>query len=174
MVQNLTLDATVSNSSSFDDGMMGTDDLHTLADGTTADSPSGDYIRGSSATDGLIMHLSDADDPEVATGHKIYYDVGSQTGPPPPGGGPTTMYFSLLQGSTEIVSDEEIADTSDGTFGTYTLSASEANSITDYDDLRIELKLSGSGLSTHLYCIYMEIPDAPTQTLSPAFLMFME
>lgn len=174
MVQNLTLDATVSNSSSFDDGMMGTDDLHLLADGTTADSPSGDRIRGSSATDGLIMHLTDGDDPEVATGHKIYFDVGSEVGPPPPGGGYTAMYFSLLQGSSAIVSDEAIGDTSDGTFGTYTLSSSEANSITDYDDLRIELKLTGSGLSTHLYCIYMEIPDAPTQTLSPAFMMFME
>ena len=174
MVQNLTIDATVSDSSGFTDGMMGTDNLHELIDGTTADSPEGDYISGSAAVSGgLIVSLSDGDDPGVDTGHKIYFDTLDPTGPPPPGQSMAYMRIKLLQGVTVIKDWFTASGSGSGSFATpTTLSEAEAADITDYADLRFEFGVGGDSDYAKAFCVYLEIPDA--QTTSPAFMLFVE
>ena len=170
MVQNLTVSGTISNSSSFTDGMFGNDDLHTMIDGTAADSNEGDFISAQ-GTSGLLVALTDGAGPTMLRAygtHKIYFDSKQNVG----AGTPASIKIRLLQGTTEIVPFQNCGTTSAGAFGTYTLSAAQADDITDYSDLRFEIGATTAGMGGGdgtLFCVYLEVPDP----FSP-FLAFVE
>src|SRR5210317_29240 len=155
----------------------------TFASGGFADideaSPSDtDFAYGTNnATNTLECALTDTGitDPAVGTGHTVYWrqsQADSDAGTPAPstGGSNATYDVLLIQGTTTIATCASGSSTSDGSFaaGSYTLTAGEADSITDYTDLRIRMVSNGTGgtpsgrRAAAFSSAYLEIPDAAT------------
>ena len=94
------------------------------------------------------------------------------------GSGPA-LTIALYEGTTErhSTTNSSLSTSSGGTDYTITLSESEANSITDYDNLLIRLTMGGDmEESVYIYVAYFECPDAEEEeeaVTSPAFLLFM-
>lgn len=99
-------------------------DLYAMLDETTADD--GDYIYTTSASTAEVS-LTNAGDPAVSTGHIIRYRAK----------GTGTLTVKLMQGTTTIATHVPTLTTSFQTF-TFTLSGAEADSITDYSNLRLQ------------------------------------
>ena len=113
----------------------GTTNIYTTIDETVASDA--DYIKtaappGTNEYETLLTSLTD---PVSSTGHIMRWRRRKQ---PASGSAQINLTVRLLQGGTQIVSR---ADTDiPGTFtdSSYTLSAGEADAITDYTDLRLE------------------------------------
>ena len=113
----------------------GTTNIYTTIDETVASDA--DYIKtaappGTNEYETLLKSLTD---PVSSTGHIMRWRRRKQ---PASGSAQINLTVRLLQGGTQIVSR---ADTDiPGTFtdSSYTLSAGEADAITDYTDLRLE------------------------------------
>jgi len=99
-------------------------DLFSMLDETVADD--NDYIVTTS-TSTAEVGLSSASDPAVSTGHIIRYRAK----------GTGTLTVKLMQGATTIATHVPTLTTSFQTF-TFTLSGAEADSITDYSNLRLQ------------------------------------
>jgi hypothetical protein len=105
--------------------------------------------------------LSDVDDPGILTGHIVRYRYGVV------GGGNRQYGFqvTLLQGSTSIASWTHAGVTAGPFQANQTLSTAEANSITDYTNLRIRFTITGNSGGgprvPHWYWAEFEVPDAP-------------
>lgn len=95
-----------------------------------------DYVKSPTppGTNEYETKLSAVTDPNASTGHVMRWRRRKQ----PTGSAQINLTVRLLQGTTQITSQADndlgtsFADTS------YTLSAAEADSITDYSDLRLE------------------------------------
>ena len=100
-----------------------------LDDGDTSD-----YVSAT-ATGSDEVALTNMCDPYASTGHNIVFDARA-TG----GGGTEKIKVDLVQGTTVIATSGALAITR-GSFNVYSyaLSAAEANSITDYSNLRYRL-----------------------------------
>lgn len=132
--------------------------LYTLIDETTPDD--GDYIYSPAPVNTYcVVGLSDVTDPGSSSGHYVRYRWRTQS----IGGGTGNFTVRLLEGSTEIAS---WAHTGVGGQSNITtereLSSSEANSITDYTDLRI--RFEGNKTGGTIWTIYVgwaefEAPD---------------
>jgi hypothetical protein len=176
MTQYATLDGT-SDRGGWTDGFGGTSNIHTGADTTTAGS---DYIQGevgfaSAPVGPAIFTLSDVDDPETDSDHKIKYTALAYVGGMGFGGAPP-FTIALFEGTTQRhTTTNSSVNTSSATEYTITLSDGEANSITDYDNLLLRVTNGGSemGDNMKIYNMYLEVPNAPA-TGNPAFLLFME
>lgn len=99
-------------------------DLYAMLDETTADD--GDYIYTTSTSTAEVS-LTNAGDPAVSTGHIIRYRAK----------GTGTLTVKLMQGTTTIATHVPTLTTSYQTFS-FTLSGAEADSITDYNNLRLQ------------------------------------
>ena len=156
--------------------------LHLSIDESSADD--NDLIRN--ADDSMTtpnwakFTLSDVGDPVSAADHKVIYRAigGGMMGVP-------NLIWSLRQGSTEIAGATNSSLNNGDMWEswvtyTVTLSSSEANAISDYDDLQIWFKRSGGemGAGVKVSQAYFECPDEAEEeeeaTTSPAFLLFME
>ncbi len=103
--------------------------------------------------------LSNVTDPAVSTGHIMRFECNQYNG--------GSLYLHLYQGTTLITT---AAPNCNGLPGTYTLSAAEANSITDYNDLKIRVNpySDDSGCACYGGCndqfnldyVQLEVPDA--------------
>lgn len=114
-----------------------------------------------------ILRLSDVTDPEVSTGHimRMRWRVSTTK----------TMagQLRLRQGTTNIALIEVNHGTTTEIESSYTLSAAEANSITDYSDLNFQIWGTGAGggptRSMIVDKVEFEVPDAPA--LDPGTFM---
>lgn len=105
--------------------------------------------------------LSNVTDPASSSGHIVRwrYELA---------GGSMTKAFQmrLMQGTTAIATDEVtlVAGGTAYTTREYTLSSGEADSITDYTDLRIEIATKrdgfGSATTSGISWLELEVPDA--------------
>ena len=120
-------------------------------------------------------------DPESSADHTVYYRGWGDEGSP--GMGQGTMVAKLYEGTTLRATDPTTR-----TLGTsvteynFTLSTAEANSITDYNILRLEIDAKDPSMGGPIqYCswAYFSCPDAPspppaaTQNGS-AFMLFLD
>ena len=117
-------------------------DLFSMIDEVTADDT--DFIQSAlaPANDAAAMHLSDVEDPQVSTGHIVRYRFKKSAA----AGAQIDLIVQLRQGYTAeatqgtLIHAETHANISDViTAGTFTLTAVEADAITNYNDLQVRL-----------------------------------
>jgi hypothetical protein len=89
------------------------------------------YSEGNPTASQFEVKLSSGGDPVSSVGHIVRYRVSKNAT------GTTNFTFNLMQGAVTIATWNENDVTEAYASGEYTLSAGEANSITDYSDLRI-------------------------------------
>ncbi|MEE9302600.1 MAG: hypothetical protein V3U84_02335 [Thiotrichaceae bacterium] len=119
------------------DEAAGTTDIYTSIDEATADDS--DYVQSAvnPVNDDYEFHIGDPTDPAVGTGHYIHYrarNFGYTT---------NSIRVRLLQGATEIFTVTHSLGVSQDLNWQYfrrELSTTEANNITDYTNLRFELR----------------------------------
>ena len=154
--------------------------LYTYIDETSVGS---DYVSGQDGDctgDGayFTVGLSNVTDPESASSHAMkfygYTDSAGEVN--------TWLKIELLEGTTvratKTISEPD-NDTPPGDLYTHNLSTSEANSIGNYDNLRLRIYAGDDdcmGVTMRVYQAWFECPDAPTPsaTTSPAFLLFVD
>lgn len=138
-----------------------------------------DYIHVTDewgSTDICTVGLGDITDPSSAALHK--FTVRSKEH----GGAQSVeLTVTLLQNTTGIATGSTYQPGTSYANVTTTLTAAQANSITDYNDLRLKIQAvdqGGMGTQTSVTWAYFECPDASspaaTVTHSPAFLLFLE
>lgn len=162
MAQFARPDSTVAFNSWVND--QGTTNLHGAIDEATASDA--DYILGDNNTnDSCDVGLSDVADPNSSTGHVVRYRY-SKSGA---GGNTRNLVVLLWQASaaTPIASQvhNDIGDA--WTAGSFTLSAAEADAITDYTDLKLRFSATGTTggspslrHSVRVSWAELEVPDA--------------
>lgn len=118
----------------------GTTTIYTTIDEVSASDA--DYIKTSAppGANEFETLLTSVTDPVSSTGHVMRWRRRKQ---PASGSNDVTITVRLLQGTTQITSQSD--PTIPGTFTdtSYTLSGAEADSITNYADLRLEFVASG-------------------------------
>lgn len=122
------------------------------------DQDDNDYAYEQNTNTTFEVGIDSGTDPESSSNHIVYWsDFGAWLGR---GSAPTvTMY--LIQGSTTIASQGYLTVSNTFTQRSYTLTSGEADSITDYTNLRIRFTGSGGSLhSTRVGRARLEIPDA--------------
>jgi hypothetical protein len=97
-----------------------------------------DYIRSQEDPGSYIYEasLQDPTDPSTSFGHKVYYRYRKEPGPV----GQVDMVVRLKQNTTTIASWTHLDVPATWTDGEGTLTSGEADSITDYSALRIEIE----------------------------------
>lgn len=182
MTQYARPDSDVDNQSDAwtnSDGGAPSNVLYTYIDETSAGS---DYVQGTDdecSGDGkyFTVGLSNVTDPSSSSGHamKFYGRLTSSESD-------TWFKIELLEGTT-VRATKTISDPDDtsapGTLFTHSLSTSEANSITNYNNLRLRIYAGDDGCmgaEFQVYQAWFECPDAstPSATTSPAFLLFVD
>ncbi len=147
-----------------DEGSVDNDgSLYTSLDESSQDGDDS-YVSSVDTGETFEVKLGPFTDPEVSTGHIVHIffrSIGS--------GGQERFNFYLMQGTTQIALQENSVNRS----GSYanaaiTLSAAEANSITDYTDLRIRVNCETAGPSDEYRVTqcYLEVPDPPTRSVN--------
>lgn len=121
-----------------------------------------DYIEATILELGACeLGLSNVTDPQTSGGHtmRIRAKVSS---------GGTFTRVTLLQGGTPRAVFEPVLTTSFALY-TYTLTVAEANSITDYSDLRVKFEDLTDSSSYEISWFELEVPDPPiVAALGPA------
>ena len=151
---------------------LGADGTGTFANIDEVTFSDADYITSDDNKNVLYEALFDTvTDPQVATGHIVRWRQAQADGNvAPSSGGSASSYDVLLyQGLTLIATCQATTNTNQSSFlaGSYTLSAAEANSITDYSDLRFHVDMNGGGGSpanrrgVAVSWAQLEVPDAP-------------
>lgn len=126
--------------------------------------PDATYAIGPNKSDGTCeLSLSSVIDPASSGGHVLRcraYIVGTfPTG--------INLYFQLLQGTTLIKQWTPTLTTSGADY-TYTLTSGEADSITNYADLRVKFVqdyITGSTGRGYVSWFELEVPDAQNQNI---------
>jgi len=159
MVQIGTPDGTVSNNWTVTGAATAHAALASASDSSLIETPT--------VTDACRVNINSLTDPVSSTGHIIKFRA-QATG----SGGPERVQVKIFETSTERAASGNIAITR-GSFAaySYTLDATETDSITDYTDLRIEVLAAVVGGTEKLEVseAFFEIPNAPTGSavLSP-------
>lgn len=118
----------------------GTTNIYTGIDEASASDT--DYIKTATppGTNEFETLLTSVTDPLASTGHIMRWRRRKQ---PASGSNDVTITVRLLQGTTQITSQSDATIPGSFTDTSYTLSAGEADSITNYSDLRLEFVASG-------------------------------
>ncbi len=142
MAQFLRPDNDFANPDSWQDDGGGSSDIFESIDEEVA--ADGDYIRSplTPSADVYVARLSDGEDPALSTGHKLKVRYAKSAA----GGAQIDITAQLRENYVNegsqgtLIKQRVFADVSDS-FATddYTLSAGEADSITDYTDLFLRL-----------------------------------
>lgn len=111
-----------------------------------------DYVRAFSSNAAYTAGLGSVTDPMVSTGHVIHARLRMSAS--------ETMSVALMQGATTIASFSPSLTTTFADY-TYTLSGAEADSITNYSDLRLKFTRTTTSGSNSVYVsqAYLETPD---------------
>ena len=109
-------------------------DLYAMLDETTYNDDDYIYSGSNPSSDTCEVSLSSITDPASASNHIISYRMYKTDG-----GGTTGLTFYLMEGATQRATWTESDISGSVSSGSYTLSEAEANSITDYTDLRIRI-----------------------------------
>ena len=138
----------------------------TTLHGDTSDQSNATYMTGGSSAGTVELNLGNVTDPASSADHVIYIRVqGTGTG------GPERFSLSLLQGATVIAAPFSAQSAPRGTWTeySYTLIGTEADAITDYTDLRVQVTPSGlkSGETVLVSEVWLQVPDN-TANLVPA------
>ena len=137
-------------------------DLFAMIDEASPDDA--DYVsvqdQMSGTTETFKVDLSTVTDPVSAASHKVTVRAKDSVGM-----GTIALTVKLLQGATTIanITSFSLSGSSPADY-TYTLSTGEANSITDYSSLLLEVSATDSmmsGTTTTVYQAFFECPDAP-------------
>jgi len=131
-----------------------------------------DFAYGSNGGGNTLeVGLSSVTDPQVSSGHTIRYRVAKVDGGVlSSSGNSVTATVSLYQGGTPIASDTDRTVNATWTEYSFTLSAGQANSITNYSDLRIRIVDSSNGGNPSnrragaISWAELEVPDPPITT----------
>lgn len=127
-----------------------------------------DYNYSDDNSNGTFeVALNSLNDPSSSAGHIVRYRIAQFDGGVlgNGGGSSSSVETALYQGTTQIATSGAITTTSAWTSGSFTLSGTEADSITDYTDLRLRFTISGGGGSpnnrrgTGLSWAELELPD---------------
>jgi hypothetical protein len=117
----------------------------------------------------FTVDLDTIGDPAVATGHILRIRWAKNAG----GGGAKTIRIELREGyvseasqGTLIATDDYSLNSTTLTTDTTTLSASEANSITDYSNLQIRIMGVASNRALKVDFAELETPDAAAQVIA--------
>jgi len=157
----------VSGSASFGD-------LYTAVDEVTPDTSD---LIGSDTTSGSFWEgsLGDVTDPGVSTGHVVRYSNSKSSS----AGKTIDNLIELRQGATVIASWNHLNISNVITQHNQTLTAAQADAITDYTDLRLRATVTisggGAGRSLKLYWAEFEVPDGggtPPPPLTPPGAFF--
>lgn len=131
--------------------------LHEAADETTAN---GDVDYASATVDTTLeLQLAGVTDPLTGAGHVLRLSAKCAGS-----GGPERIDYAIYQGATLIASWANVTLVRGSyTLITNNLTTTEANAITDYNDLRVRVASVslGSGESVWLTWTELEVPDAP-------------
>ena len=102
------------------------------------------------------LGLTTVTDPAVSTGHILRVRL-QGTG----SGGPERLVIQLFEGATQRAASPALVNRGSWSTQTYTLTAGEADSITDYSDLRIKLISSNLAATEDMWArlAELEVPD---------------
>ena len=130
-----------------------------------------DYIQSidsSASADTVILDLSSVTDPENAANHTVFYRARVAAGMM---GGTPDLTIALFQGASQIATKTDSGVTTSFSDDNLNLSTSEANSITDYTDLRIKFtRAAGGGAGGETVTIswcYFSCDDAAGSSIAP-------
>lgn len=162
MAQFARPDSDVSNAGSWAPNS-GSDLFAVIDESSTDDS---DYVSVFGGMSGsskeFEVGLGNITDPQSSAGHKFVVRSLDTTGV-----GAVQMTFLLKQGSTTIASSGPQSMSGSPANYTTTLSSSEADSITNYNDLRIHVGAVDSMMmdaEMRVFQAYFEAPDAPASS----------
>ena len=130
MTQYARPDADVSNDGSWQNASAGSELYSSIDESSTDDT---DYVTAqpSGGAETFVVTLSNVSDPSSAADHKVYYRASDDSG------GDAELVITLKQGSTSIASSTNSSISASITAYNFTLSSTEANNISDYDDLKL-------------------------------------
>ncbi len=154
MVQSATPDSDIS--AGLWEPIGGESTLFAAVNGATDD----DYIEALNGENTTCeLGLTTVTDPEVATGHILRVRL-QGTG----SGGPERLVIQLFEGATQRAASPNLTSRAAWDTQTYTLTAGEADSITDYSDLRVKLISSNLAATEDMWArlAELEVPDAPS------------
>ena len=130
-----------------------------------------DYIQSidsSASADTVILDLSSVTDPENAANHTVFYRASVAAGMM---GGTPDLTIALFQGASQIATKTDSGVTTSFSDDNLNLSTSEANSITDYTDLRIKFtRAAGGGAGGETVTIswcYFSCDEAAGSSIAP-------
>lgn len=128
-------------------------------DETTSDGATTQITTGNNPTNQAFeVSLSNVSDPSSSTGHVVRYAINSNKNT-------CSGSAALIQGTTTIASKTITSWPTTYTTDSFTLTSGQADSITDYTDLRVRLTAScTAGGNTKASWIELEVPSAPVPT----------
>ena len=144
MAQHALPNADTYNSSGYSDQTGLKTSLYTKVDESYATYNDADFVRSplGPASSVYVFKLNPVEDPVIHTGHIIKYRYGKGIA----GGGQIDLTVQLRQGYVNegspgtLIHSEAHTNISDSwTYGTFTLTAGEAATITNYSDLHVRL-----------------------------------
>jgi len=154
MTQYARPDSDVSNNGSWD--LSTGSDIYALINESSADDS--DYVSVSDPSDSdFIVALSNVTDPSSAADHKVYYRASDDSD----GDGPLTVV--LLESTTARATSVNEAVSDSITQYTFTLTSGEANSISNYNNLRLSFSANDEmamGLTVKVTQAWFQCPDA--------------
>lgn len=144
-------------------GIWSTAPLYAKIDEVTY-SDADEIISTANSTGSGEVGLSNATDPNLGTGHVVRFRAHKTAGSPPK---TVNLVVSLIQGTT-IIQSYTIANLAEVyTAYSFTLTEANANSITNYNDLRLRFEITdhgGGAKQAFVSWAELEIPDAVTGT----------
>lgn len=120
-----------------------------------------DYIQNN-AVSYCEVTLSSVTDPNLSTGHIVRYRYGRTRTDRA-----LTLVVRLMQGSTQIASQTHVDPSASFVAGSFTLTGTEADSITDYSNLRLRFDITdiqNAQVYGQVSWAELEVPDASAQT----------
>ena len=154
MTQYARPDSDVSNNGSWD--LSTGSDIFALINESSADDS--DYVSvGDPSDSDFIVGLSNVTDPSSAADHKVYYRASDDSD----GDGPLTVV--LLETTTARATSVNEAVSDSITQYTFTLTSGEANSISNYNNLRLSFSANDEmamGLTVKVTQAWFQCPDA--------------
>ena len=127
-----------------------------LVDGETAEDTG--IITGNASAEVAECRVTSLTDPEVGTAHTIRVRHQSVGG----GGAPERLDFELIENTTQrALINNQAANRGSFVTTSYTLSAAEADAISDYTNLRLRVTIGAlaGGEAIDISWMVLEIPD---------------
>jgi hypothetical protein len=141
---------------SFSSGL----ELSSCIDEETANDFDYAFYQGTATLSYCEVLLSSVTDPSLSTGHHVWYRCNRQ-----PTNRTITCVVRLMQGATQIASWTHTNGPDTTTTFDQTLSESQADSITDYSDLRLRFDITAIQNAQGGYAVTwaaLEVPDYET------------